>query len=458
MTWRPAGVRTRTTIAVAVAAFVVSTLMALLTFQLTRAYLTAQRDRLATRQAYLNARLLQDVLPGGDAETAASTLGALSLERGSQALLYTDDRWLGSSVGLSEEAVPPEVLEWTTSGRFTRQRVEIAGTPQVVVGIPLLDGRAEYFEFFPLLELQRTLRTMSISLTASAIITTIAGAAFGASLSHRVLRPLAATSSVARRIAGGETELRLPRTADRQLAPLYESFNDMVDALAERVERERRFAADVSHELRTPLTALLSAASILERQHDSLPERAQLAAEIMSNQLEHFRGLVLDLLDMSRMESGADVAQLDWVDIRHMVERLLAARSGATALDVAGCDGPILTDGRRIERVLTNLLDNADRYAGGAVRVAIRRCAGLTVLTVDDAGPGVDPAERQAIFERLHRGDAARATGESGNGLGLALAAEHVRLLGGTIIVDGSPESGARFIVRLPDRVEEPPC
>ncbi|MGD9753512.1 MAG: ATP-binding protein [Acidimicrobiia bacterium] len=452
MRLRTSAVRTRTTVAVALAALVVSTSMALLTFQLTRSYLTGQRDRLAARQAYLNAAIVQDRLPGADEAELASMLTPLTFEGRSQALLRSGDQWFSSSVGLGDRDIPESVMAGLAEGRVARQRVSIGGMPHIVFGIPLLEGRAAYVELFRLTELERTLRTMAASLAASAAVTTVAGAAFGASLSNRVLRPLRATSTVARRIAGGETQLRLPATSDRQLAPLYESFNEMVDALAERVERERRFAADVSHELRTPLTALLSAAAILERQHAELPERAQLAAEIMTGQLTHFRSLVLDLLDMSRMESGVEEAQRSWVDLEHLVRRVVEARDDATppVLELQGIDGPTLTDGRRIERVLSNLLDNAAAYAGGAVRIGVERNDGEVVFCVDDDGPGVAPAERQAIFERLHRGDAARSSGRRGNGLGLALAAEHVRLLDGSIAVEDAPSGGARFIVRLP--------
>ncbi len=450
------GVRSRAVLAVAVAVLAMSTSMALLTFQLARSYLTGQRDRLVQRQAYLNARLLQESLPATDPSELSGLLVSLSHEGDSQTVLVIDNRSLGSSVGLKADDLPSDVRSIVTNGDAARRRVMLDDVPYDVVGVPLLDGRAGYYELFPLTELARTLRTMAVSLGLSAVVTTVAGALLGATFARRVLAPLRVTSTVARRVSAGELDQRLPATSDREMAPLYDSFNGMVDALAARIEREERFVADVSHELRTPLTALVSSVAVLERSAPQLPERAQLAVEILQDQVEHLRGLVLDLLEMARMESGADTAQLEPVDIESLLTRLIVSRGAKRpALRVEALPGPVLLDARRLERVISNLLDNADAYAGGAVQVSVTAPAGWIELAVDDCGPGVAPEERQAIFERLHRGDAARYSSHRGSGLGLALAAELLRLQGGTIRVEQAPSGGARFVVALPLRLAE---
>lgn len=439
--------------AVAIAVFVASTSVALLTFGLTRAYLTGQRDQLAERQAFLNARLLGEVLPGTGSEEVPEVLASLTRASDSQVLLVLDGRSLGSSVGMSGDDVPADVAAAVAAGDAARRRIEVDGRPVVLVGVPLLGGRAAYYELFPLTELPRTLRTMALSLAVSAGATTVIGAALGAALARRVLRPLQVTSEVARRVSAGELDLRLPGTNDREVQPLYDSFNGMVDALATRIEREQRFAADVSHELRTPLTALVSSVTVLGRNSDQLPDRAQLAVEILGDQVEHLRSLVLDLLEMSRMESGVDIAQLEAVEVGALVERLIRSRPTAQPeLRIGDLPGPVLLDARRIERVVANLLDNADAYAGGAVTVTVAGRERVLELIVDDAGPGVAPAEREAIFERLHRGDAARRSNHRGSGLGLALASELLRVQGGSIRVGASPAGGARFVVELPLR------
>jgi signal transduction histidine kinase len=200
------------------------------------------------------------------------------------------------------------------------------------------------------------------------------------------------------------------------------------------------------------LTALVASSAVLDNQRDALTPRARAAAEILAGQLAHFQQLVLDLLDMSRMESGVDLPNLEPTDIGAFVERMVAARAAPRpCLHVESCPR-VLTDRRRLERVLSNLLDNADAYAGGAVDVHVACEDEALRIMVDDAGPGISPDERDAIFQRMHRGTAARTSGSRGSGLGLALATESLRLLGGTIRAEDAPRGGARFVVELPLR------
>jgi signal transduction histidine kinase len=118
-------------------------------------------------------------------------------------------------------------------------------------------------------------------------------------------------------------------------------------------------------------------------------------------------------------------------------------------------------DKRRFERVLVNLMENADHYGGGVTTIAVAPGSGpgtapstpgrLVEVTVDDAGPGIDPAERTKVFERFYRGSASgrRGTG-TGTGLGLALVAEHMHVMRGDVRVESSPDGGARFVLSLP--------
>jgi signal transduction histidine kinase len=120
-------------------------------------------------------------------------------------------------------------------------------------------------------------------------------------------------------------------------------------------------------------------------------------------------------------------------------------------VEVTGDGSRADVDPRRFEQVLANLLDNADRHGGGAVRVAICTDPGLLRLEVDDEGPGVPPDERALVFGRFARGRAASARGGTdGTGLGLALVAQHVAAHKGTIRIEDRPGGGARFVVELP--------
>ena len=162
-----------------------------------------------------------------------------------------------------------------------------------------------------------------------------------------------------------------------------------------------------------------------------------------------------DLLEISRYDAGAADADRDEVPIDELVRRVVGTRRHQVPLVVdQDADGATVRgDKRRLERVVVNLLDNADQHGSGATRVTVSTANESVVLHFDDDGPGVPPEDRQLIFERFARSAVAgRRSGGSGGGvgLGLALVREHVRFHGGTVHVEDSPAGGARFTVELP--------
>ena len=166
---------------------------------------------------------------------------------------------------------------------------------------------------------------------------------------------------------------------------------------------------------------------------------------------------------MSRVDAGSSDVFLEEVDVAELVQRSVEA--GARSLDGhAGAPPSVVridpavrgrhvgVDKRRFERVMVNLMENAAHYGGGAREIAVGPSGDeQIVVTVDDAGPGIDPAERTKVFERFYRDSASgrRGTG-TGSGLGLALVAEHMRLMGGSVHVETSPQGGARLVLHLP--------
>jgi signal transduction histidine kinase len=226
----------------------------------------------------------------------------------------------------------------------------------------------------------------------------------------------------------------------------------MAGALQERIAREVRFTSDVSHELRTPLTAISSAADLARR--TEMPERARVAIGVLGNQVDHFRALVLDLLEISRYDAGDVAFDPDEVDLEGFVRDQLALLDVDVPVETVGpSPGVVTVDRRRLERIVANLVENANRYAGGPTRIELSGGDDHVSIAVEDAGPGIPPAERKAIFGRFNRGTAAPLPGASkGTGLGLALVEQHVGLHRGTIEVEDGPGGGARFVVVLPRR------
>jgi signal transduction histidine kinase len=281
-----------------------------------------------------------------------------------------------------------------------------------------------------------------------------------------ILSPLRRFAAVATRIAAGESGVaaRLDAGGDADLEPLASSFNEMLDELDERVERERRFASDVSHEIRGPVAALASAVSVVDRRRDQLPEEIVPVVDALDEQVTTFNQLVMDLLEISRFDARRAELVLEAVDVGQLCSKVVHER-GHDGIELHLGEGlEARVDRRRAAQVVANLLDNAAAYAGGATDVSVRHrphgdvVAGPVVqLVVEDRGPGVDEQEREEIFTRFRRGGAADAPGAGpGTGLGLALSRQHVELHGGAIWVEDRDGGGARFLVELPDGADRP--
>jgi signal transduction histidine kinase len=222
----------------------------------------------------------------------------------------------------------------------------------------------------------------------------------------------------------------------------------MVDEVQRRAETDRRFAADVSHELRSPLQTLSAATSVLVRRRDALDERTRSAVTLLDDEVVRFEQLVTDLLELAKSDRPAERRP---VDVVALVRGVVEQRGLPAEVVEVGESATADLDPRRIEQVLTNLLDNAERHGGGAVRIGLDAGAQTVRLEVDDEGPGVPPDERELVFDRFARGRAASARGGTdGTGLGLALVAQHVTAHQGTVEVLDRPGGGARFVVTLP--------
>jgi len=427
---------------------VLSLLLSVVTYQLSRWYLLNQRQSLATRQVVANALVATGLLSASDRDPLA-VLQALSTAR---AVIRDGAEWYSAAVELNEVSLPAALVEEVAESGSGRQRVRLGDEAYVVVGVQLLDRRIDYYEFVSLREYERTLETLLLVLVGAASLTTALGAVGGWIASRRIIRPLRVVAAATRAMSEGELSRRLDVEHDPDLEDVAEAFNEMAANLEARIERELRFTSDVSHELRTPLTALASAVSLVGR--TELDERGRIGLRILEDQVEHLRRLTLGLIEISRIDAGVTEVRIDDVDVEHVTRRVLAdlgvdsdclhVRLGSTSLH--------RLDQLRFERIVANLVENAERYAGGVVAVTLWREGGDLLLAVDDAGPGIEPSERIAIFGRFHRGTQEDTPERpKGSGLGLALVDEHVRLHGGTVGVSTGPWGGARFSVRIPN-------
>ncbi len=275
-----------------------------------------------------------------------------------------------------------------------------------------------------------------------------------------VLRPLAVLSADADRIAGGELEVSPVHTRASEVAQVAGALHGMAGALGTALgaetaaERDRRFLVSaIAHDLRTPLFTLRGSLEAIERgigNGDALA-RAQRKAD-------HLDRLVGDLFAFSRAEYARDAHAREPLDLAEIARRAgETVEPGAIRLEVVG-EAATEGDPVALQRVLTNLLDNAIRHARSEVRVQVRgdtapahgngAAAHAATVLVSDDGPGFALEDLPHVFEPLYRGDKARGGG--GAGLGLAIARRLARAHGGDVEAANAPEGGARVTVTLP--------
>jgi two-component system, OmpR family, sensor histidine kinase MtrB len=453
---RRLGLRARVTLAFAVGALLLSSSVAASTFALTRNQLLSQLESNAVDQVWRNAREIRAALRNPDADVT-SVLDQLYTPNEARVLLELSDGQIRSPSALTPRDIPADlrasvVTEGTGLVRYVQN-----SQPRLAIGVTIGELGAEYFEVAPLDELDETLRTLAVILTGTALATSLVGAVFGYLSARTALRPLQDVSAAAGSIASGDLGIRIDPDSDPDLSAITTSFNEMAEALQARIERDERFASDVSHELRSPLMTLAASISVLEGRRDEMPEVAQQALDLLVADIERFRRLVEDLLEISRFDAGAARLEVSWIQLSEFLSRVIAgSRTPAVPLVVSPrhAELTIRADKRRLAQVVTNLLDNADKYAGGATAVSFRPIGDHVHIVVDDEGPGVSSDDKERIFDRFSRGgaDAGRRQAATGVGLGLSLVAEHVRLHGGRVWVmdqlDG--RSGSRFVVELP--------
>lgn len=290
---------------------------------------------------------------------------------------------------------------------------------------------------------------------------------FGYLLSTSLSGSLRRMVDAAERLSGGDFGARVPVEGRDEVAQLGKTFNRMAERLqaadreARRLERARRdFVAWVSHDLRTPLSALR--AMIDAMTEGVVTDEATVARYLKRSQVEVDRlsGLIDDLFELSRLDAGHLEVERELCSLSDLISDTVgaaAARAEARAIELTGEVDPRVDPVRiapdQIGRALHNLVDNALRHTphGGEIHVRAGLQAGQILVEVRDSGPGLDPLELEAVFQRFYRGERSRARQDgSGAGLGLAIAKGFVEAHGGEIWVDTAPKTGAVFCFTLP--------
>ena len=319
--------RTKVTLFFGLIALIATVTLTVVTYAFARSSLLEQRSEVARQQAVLNAQRVRDQLRSGT-EGFADFFTTVRTERGGfAAVVLSDGRGTSTDTQFSYESFPADLRQAVGVGVSGVQRFELGDDHYVGVGIRIADVDAGYYEAFQLGPTERTLRTILLALVIGSAITVLLATGVGWWTSRRLLRPLGRITDAAGEIAAGDLDTRVAREGDPDLDRLADSFNDMADAVQARIEREARFASDVSHELRSPITALAAAAEVINGRRGELPDRTQQALDVVVGQVRRFDAMVIDLLELSRIDAGATDIHTEEVDIAALCARI-AARNG----------------------------------------------------------------------------------------------------------------------------------
>jgi signal transduction histidine kinase len=362
--------------------------------------------------------------------------------------------------GLSAGDLQPDALQQdrTVSGMTGGGLVYAAAPYQAQLQIPAL-GTPTVTQAIVLTRRPPTgLATAGLWFGLSSLVILAVAFVVAHRLGRRMVRPFESVQQVAGRIAAGDLDARLPvpADADSELASLAGSINQMADGLARAQGAERQFLLSVSHDLRTPLTSIRGFAEAIE---DGLVADVPAAAEVIASESRRLERLVGDLLALATLEARRFTLQPAPVDLAASTASSVAgfgpsaAELGLSLLVESQPDGPVfvIADPDRLAQVTANLIENALRFARGEVRVTVRHEESRPELWVEDDGPGIASADLPRVFDRLFAAGP-RPGRPITSGLGLAIVAELVAAMGGTVRAE-SPLGGAggtRMVVALP--------
>jgi signal transduction histidine kinase len=290
----------------------------------------------------------------------------------------------------------------------------------------------------------RATRRATVGLVAIGLMVLILGLATGVLIARQIAGPVRRLDAAARRVADGDLGARARVEGSAEQQRLARTFNDMTARLERLVASQREFVADASHQLRTPLSGLRLR---LEEAHAGTAEpgvREEIDAGLA--ELDRLSAIITALLALS--QAGEADAPAEDVDLAAAARAAAARWDGAEGARV-GSDADGRVPGRcppgELARALDALVENAIRYGDGDVTVHARPGA----LEVRDHGPGLEPDELAAVFERFHRGRAGR-DGTPGTGLGLPIARELARRWGGDVVLANVPDGGALATLTVP--------
>jgi heavy metal sensor kinase len=284
----------------------------------------------------------------------------------------------------------------------------------------------------------------------------IIAAGVGWFMARRAVSGVEAVTRTAQKISGGTLEDRVPVKAQGdEIDQLAITFNQMLDRIQTLLTEIKEMSENLAHDLRSPITRIRGIAEVTLTNGKSLSEYESMAANTIE-ECDRLLDMINTMLMISKTESGVDKLSSEEIDLAGLVREACelfeppAEDKGVTL----SCNLPVRShlvgDTRMIQRMLSNLLDNAIKYtpSGGTVTVSVSEDDTQVIISVKDTGCGISPSDLPRVFERFYRSDQSRS--QSGIGLGLSLARAIARAHGGEITATSTPNQGSTFTATLP--------
>lgn len=466
---RPLSFRTRLTLQWTAAFGVLLAVAGMVIYQGTRGYLVRELDRKVRTLARTEAASATDGSSG--VHLHEPPIGSLREDDiapkvaqifDAQGQLVVESHDLGLGVGM----VPPDAVAAALAGEVPLVTVSTrAGRARVaVVRAPSMRGMYAVAVGMYLAEDERFLRSLAQLLAGVWLAGVLATGVLGYVLASHALKPIAAITARAARIARGDFSVRLdPPVLDDEVGRMTRALNDLLERLYASLAVNRRFAADASHELRGPVTAIAGEIDVTLR-NPREPAEYRNALTLVRERLTAMVSIIEDLTMLVRAQEGGRELVLQEVALAPMLaaarQRVMPlAHARRVRIDIDDLSGfTAYAEPHLLARVLDNVLTNAVRYnrEDGAVHVSARYEEGaadapsLVVIAVHDTGEGIPAGEQDRIFDRFYRPDRSRARHTGGTGLGLAICREVLTIMHGWIRVAGTGPSGTTMELGVP--------
>lgn len=349
-----------------------------------------------------------------------------------------------------EKALKGETGSWIGKNPETGERIFSLSNPlkegDKIVGIIRYSTSVD--------NIDKTVR--NITIVTILIVILVMFVSLGASylLAKRIVRPLQEVTHAAKEMALGNFDTKAEKHHDDEVGHLADTLNFMAEEIQKNDKLKNEFISSISHELRTPLTSIKGWSETLASGEFQDPEETRLGIKIISKETDRLTGLVEDLLDFSKLQSGNLKISLIKLKLNPLVKEI-GTQFGASCarkqirLEVQAQEEPIyiMGDGNRIKQILVNSIDNAMKFTpqGGVITVSLKQEEKAAVISVQDTGEGIPPEILEHVTEKFFKG-----TSRQGNGLGLSICKELAELQGGKLTIESAFGEGTTVTVRFP--------